>query len=55
MCVTWVAAVAVASFDIKLALMGALDPKVKMTLEGYGGGPKEIALILKVNSYQVWS
>lgn len=49
MCAAWVAAVATAAFDIKFAQMRALDPEVVNTLEGYTGGPEDIALILRVS------
>ncbi|KAF7557617.1 hypothetical protein G7Z17_g567 [Cylindrodendrum hubeiense] len=48
MCAAWVAAVATASFDIKFAQMGALEPKVKTTLDGYNGSAEEVILILKL-------
>ncbi|KAH8729887.1 hypothetical protein BGZ61DRAFT_492057 [Ilyonectria robusta] len=48
MCAAWVSAVATASFDIKFATMGALEPKVKTTLAGYDGTPEDIVLLLKL-------
>ncbi|KAM5353052.1 hypothetical protein ACJZ2D_017069 [Fusarium nematophilum] len=54
MCAAWVAAVATASFDVKFAQMGALDPQVKTTLEGYNGGPGDITLILKRLTETIW-
>ncbi|CAG9983165.1 unnamed protein product [Clonostachys byssicola] len=48
MCVTWCFAVITAAFDIKLALLGALDHGVLYTLEGYRGDPANILLIVKL-------
>ncbi|CAH0030887.1 unnamed protein product [Clonostachys rhizophaga] len=48
MCVTWCFAVITSAFDIKLALLGALDYDVLYTMEGYRGDPANILLIIKV-------
>ncbi|CAG9956438.1 unnamed protein product [Clonostachys rosea f. rosea IK726] len=48
MCVTWCFAVITSAFDIKLALLGALDYDVLYTLEGYRGDSADILLIIKL-------
>lgn len=48
MCVTWCFAVITSAFDIKLALLGALDYDVLYTTEGYQGDPANTLLIIKV-------
>lgn len=50
MCASWVAGVVTASFDIKLAHLGVLDPHVKANLDGYNGTSEETILILKVRT-----
>ena len=48
MCASWVSAIFVAALDIKLSLMGVLDPDVGEDLENYPGNEEETVLAIKV-------
>lgn len=48
MCTAWVFAIITAAFSPVFARMGALDPDVHTSLQGYKGGVEDLELVLQV-------
>lgn len=49
MCASWLSALFVAALDIKLGMMGVLDPDVNETLENFKGSEEDTVLAIKVS------